>query len=64
VPEPLAETDDAGEGVDDPEADMRGLERMLGKERSTEVNMAAPPGPTQWTKYPTSDLSAPMKVEK
>ena len=25
VPEPLAETDDAGEGVDDPEADMRGL---------------------------------------
>jgi Mn-containing catalase len=51
-------------GTSHTESDMRGLEKMLGKERSAEVNASAPPGPSQWTKYPTTDLSAPMKVEK
>lgn len=46
------------------ESELRSLEQMLAKERSTIVSAAAPPGETQWTKYPTEDLKPPMKVQK
>jgi Mn-containing catalase len=45
-------------------SDAHQLGKMLGKERSTQVKTAAPPGQTQWTDYPTSDLNAPVKVDK
>ena len=51
-------------GTSHSRADLKGLEKMLSKERSAEVNMSAPPGETQWTKYPTKDLTAPAKVDK
>lgn len=51
-------------GTSHSESDLKGLEKMLSKERSAEVNMTAPPGQTQWTKYPTSDLIPPQKVQK
>jgi len=46
------------------ESELRSLEQMLSKERSAEVSSAAPPGETQWTKYPTEDLKPPTKVQK
>jgi Mn-containing catalase len=51
-------------GTTHTKADMKATEKALGKERSAEVKAAAPPGPSQWTKYPTSDLAPPQKVEK
>lgn len=51
-------------GTKHSESELHGLEKSLGKERSEHVKSAAPPGPSQWTKYPTSDLAAPSKVEK
>jgi len=46
------------------ESELRSLEQMLSKERSAQVSAAAPPGETQWTKYPTEDLKPPMTVQK
>jgi Mn-containing catalase len=43
---------------------LKSMEKALGKERSSQIRMAAPPGQTQWTKYPTTDLAPPVKVEK
>jgi Mn-containing catalase len=51
-------------GTSHSESDLKGIEKMLAKERSAEVNTAAPPGETQWTKYPAESLSAPQKVQK
>jgi Mn-containing catalase len=51
-------------GTSHTEADLRGMEKMLAKERSAEVNRSAPPGETQWTSYPTSKLDPPQKVQK
>jgi Mn-containing catalase len=51
-------------GTSHSSSELHSLEKTLAKERSMEVNMAAPPGRTQWTKYPTSDLTPPQKVEK
>jgi Mn-containing catalase len=51
-------------GTSHSESEAKGIEKMLAKERSAEVNMAAPPGETQWTTYPTEKLNAPQKVQK
>jgi Mn-containing catalase len=46
------------------ESELKTLAKQLGKERSTHIKKAAPPGQTQWTAYPTTDLRAPEKIEK
>ena len=46
------------------QSELRSLEQMLSKERSMQVKTAAPPGETQWTKFPTEDLAPPTKVQK
>ena len=45
-------------------SEIRTLDKALSKERSAEVTIAAPPGQSQRTKYPTEDLMAPVKVDK
>jgi Mn-containing catalase len=52
------------EGTSHTQSDLKAMEKALGKERSAQINTAAPPGRTQWTKYPTTDLTPPVKVEK
>jgi Mn-containing catalase len=52
------------QGTSHTKADLKAMEKALGKERSTEVKTAAPPGRAQWTSYPTTDLTPPAKVEK
>lgn len=46
------------------QSELKSMEKDLARERSTEVNMAAPPGAAQWTKYPTADLAPPQKADK
>lgn len=50
-------------GTSHSESELKSLEKMLAKERSTEVKRSAPPGEIQWTGYP-ADLRKPAKVEK
>jgi Mn-containing catalase len=51
-------------GTSHTKSDLKATEKALAKERSQEVTSAAPPGPAQWSKYPTTDLKAPEMVEK
>ena len=46
------------------QSELKTLEKQLGKERSTHIKRAAPPGENQWTAYPTVDLRAPEKIQK
>jgi len=64
VIETRGELDTKPGGTSHSQSELKKLETMLSKERSREVNAAAPPGETQWTKYPTADLKAPQKVER
>jgi Mn-containing catalase len=45
-------------------SELETMEKKLSKERSMHIKTAAPPGESQWTKYPTEDLRPPAKVEK
>jgi len=56
--------DEEPKGTSHTRSELKKMEEALAKERSAEVSLSAPPGQTQWTKYPTEDLMAPSKVEK
>jgi Mn-containing catalase len=63
VIETRGQLDTEVKGNNHSETEMASLEKMLAKERSAQVKTAAPPGESQWTKYPTEDLAPPQTVE-
>ena len=52
------------EGIAMSEEEMDQMNSELSRERSEEIKIVSPPGPTQWSNYPQKNIEAPMDIQE